>query len=162
MCLKKPAVIAFVMVMVPYASAFAGDIPAPTTEVPAAATGNSHPSDDNTDQNRTMTGMSARDRFRVSIRSNVDPLPLGRIHSWTVHIETPEGVAVEDAQIIVDGRMPAHKHGLPTEPRLTEILGSGDYLVDGVKFSMPGQWELTLIITAGGVWDEAKFKFDLP
>jgi len=153
MRLKKLFVVAFVLMMASYVSAFAED---------ASTTGKSHRTDDSADQNRAMTRMSGRDRFRVSIRSNTDPLPLSRIHSWTVHIETPEGVAVEDAQIGVYGGMPAHKHGLPTKPRVTDNLGGGDYLIDGVKFSMPGQWELILIITADGKRDKAKFSIDLP
>jgi hypothetical protein len=153
MRLKRLFVVAFVLMMASYAPAFAKG---------ASGTGKSQWADGSADQGRTMTRMSGRDRFRVSIRSNVDPLPLSRIHSWTVHIETPEGLAVEDAQIGVYGGMPAHKHGLPTKPRLTEYLGEGDYLIDGVKFSMPGQWELILIITVDGKRDKAKFSIDLP
>jgi hypothetical protein len=109
-----------------------------------------------------MTRMSGSDRFRVSMRSNANPVPLSRIHSWMLHLETPEGVAIDDAQIGVYGGMPAHKHGLPTKPRVTENLGEGNYLIDGIKFSMPGQWELILIITADGKRDKAKFNIDLP
>ena len=96
------------------------------------------------------------------MRSNANPLPLNRIHSWTVHLEYPDGKAIENAEIGVYGGMPMHKHGLPTKPRMTENLGGGDYTIDGIKFSMSGRWELLLIITVDGKRDKAKFNIDLP
>ena len=162
MRLKKLFVVAFVLVISPYEPTFAEDVSTTTMETPAAATGKLHQSDESADPDRTITRMSGRKRFRVSIRSNVDPVPLSRIHSWTLHLETPEGVAVEDAQIGVYGNMPAHRHGLPTRPKVTENRGGGDYLIEGVKFTMPGRWQLILIITADDKRDKAKFNIDLP
>jgi hypothetical protein len=162
MRLKKLFAVVFVLMITPYAPAFAEDASTTTIETPAAATGKSHRADDSADPDRTMTLMSGGKRFRVSIRSNVDPVPLSRIHSWALHIETPEGIAVEDAQIGVYGNMPAHKHGLPTRPKVTENRGEGNYLIEGVKFSMPGRWQLILIISGDGKRDKAKFNIDLP
>jgi len=112
--------------------------------------------------NRTITRMSQRDRFRVSIRSESYPVPLSQMHSWSVHVETPEGNPVTDADIGVFGNMPAHKHGLPSRPRVTENRGGGDYLIEGVKFTMPGEWQLILIVTVDGKRDKATFGIDLP
>ena len=161
MRLKKLFVVALVLMISPYAPTFAEDV-STTMENPAAGTGKSHQPDDSADPDRTIIRMSGSKRFRVSMRSNVDPVPLSHIHSWTLHIETPEGIAIEDAQIGVYGDMPAHRHGLPTKPKVTENLGRGDYLIEGVKFSMPGRWQLILIITADGKRDKAKFNIDLP
>ena len=162
MLIKRLYVIAFVLMTLPCAPAFAGDTFTTTIETPAATTGKSHRADDSAGPDRTMTQMSGSDRFRVSMRSNVDPVPLSQIHSWTLHLETPDGVAVDDAQIGVYGDMPAHRHGLPTRPKVTENRGGGDYLIEGVKFTMPGRWQLILIITADGKRDKAKFNIDLP
>ncbi|MDH3981046.1 MAG: FixH family protein [Gammaproteobacteria bacterium] len=147
--------------MVPYVPAFAEDA-STTVETPVTAVEKSQQADDSVDSDRTMTRMSGSDRFRVSMRSNVDPVPLSHIHSWTLHLETPEGDAIDDAQIGVYGDMPAHRHGLPSKPRVTENRGGGDYLIEGVKFTMPGRWQLILIITADGKRDKAKFNIDLP
>jgi len=38
--------------------------------------------------------------------------------------------------------MPAHGHGLPTQPQVTEHLGDGRYQLDGLMFNMAGQWQL--------------------
>ena len=56
--------------------------------------------------------------------------------------------------------MPAHKHGLPTEPVVTEI-GTGDYLVEGIKFSMSGKWEIWFNIRAGEITEKVKFNVEL-
>ncbi|UCG24914.1 MAG: FixH family protein [Chloroflexota bacterium] len=100
--------------------------------------------------------------FHVSISSELDPLALNEIHGWTIHVETADGQAVEGAQISVDGGMPEHNHGFPTEPEITEELGGGDYLLEGVKFSMAGWWELKLNIAADDQADNITFNLVLP
>ena len=62
------------------------------------------------------------------------------MHQWTLHVERADGTPVDDATITVDGDMPQHGHGMPTQPQVTENLGNGDYLVDGLKFQMGGWW----------------------
>ncbi len=51
--------------------------------------------------------------------------------------------------------------GLPTEPKVTQNLGGGDYLVEGMKFHMQGQWVVTFQITAGNREDTVTFEFGL-
>ncbi|MCW8962146.1 MAG: FixH family protein [Gammaproteobacteria bacterium] len=97
--------------------------------------------------------------FNVSYKSNVEPLPLNRIHSWVLHVATRDGKPVEKATISVYGGMPAHRHGLPTQPEVSEI-GGGDYLVQGLKFSMMGKWEMWFNIRAGDVTDKVKFDIE--
>jgi len=94
--------------------------------------------------------------FRVSYKSKVKPLPLNRIHSWILHVDTLSGKPVEKAIISVHGGMPAHKHGLPTQPEVTEI-GNGDYLVEGLKFSMTGMWQMWFTIQTENLTDKIKF-----
>lgn len=83
---------------------------------------------------------SENGRFRASFQPEVDPIPLNRLQSWTLHLETPDGQPIENATITVDGGMPQHGHGLPTKPQVTRSLSNGDYLVEGMKFQMPGWW----------------------
>ena len=54
-----------------------------------------------------------------------------------------------------------HDHGLPTAPRVTETLGEGDYLLEGMKFQMPGHWVVTLAIDAGEGDDSVTFELML-
>ena len=83
------------------------------------------------------------------------------MHSWTLHVETEDGEPVTGATIEVEGGMPAHDHGLPTAPRVTEELGDGDYRLDGVRFHMGGQWELVFRIRAGDIEDIVVVTLDL-
>lgn len=94
--------------------------------------------------------------YRVSYKSNIEPLPLNRIHSWVLHVDTLDGKPVEKAKISIYGGMPAHKHGMPTSPAATE-LGKGDYLVEGLKFSMHGDWEIWFNIRVASITDKVKF-----
>ncbi|MBS0403079.1 MAG: FixH family protein, partial [Proteobacteria bacterium] len=57
-----------------------------------------------------------------------------------------DGTPVRGATFRVDGGMPQHGHGLPTQPRVTRELAPGTYALDGMKFSMTGWWELKLAI----------------
>lgn len=97
-----------------------------------------------------------QEHFVVSYRSLTEPLPMNRIHSWRLRVEHWDGTPVEGAEIRVDGGMPAHNHGLPTQPVVNEV-GNGDYLVQGVKFSMSGHWEIWFEITSAGVTEKRKF-----
>lgn len=108
------------------------------------------------DELQNLATTSDGTHFRVSYKSKVEPLPLNRIHSWVLHVDTLDGKPVEKAAISVYGGMPAHKHGLPTQPEVTEI-GNGDYLVEGLKFSMTGMWHMWFNIRAGEVIDKTKF-----
>jgi hypothetical protein len=73
-----------------------------------------------------------------------EPVTVGPMHAWIVTVEDREGAPVDDADITVDGGMPQHGHGLPTAPAVTQELGQGRYLVEGMKFNMLGWWELDL------------------
>jgi hypothetical protein len=106
---------------------------------------------------------SGRGVFRVAFRSAVDPIPINSIHEWTLHVETADGVPVEGAAIKVSGSMPAHRHGMPTEPKMTADLGGGDYRVDGMKFQMRGDWEIYVDVAApDGQSDSATLMLVLP
>ena len=104
--------------------------------------------------------LTAQGGFRVSYRTD-GPVPIGRLHSWTLHVDRADGTPVTDATIAVDGDMPQHLHGLPTRPRVTRHLGNGDYLLEGVKFQMVGWWVMDFDITAGGRTERVRFNLQL-
>jgi hypothetical protein len=64
---------------------------------------------------------------------------------------------VRQARIGVDGGMPQHGHGLPTKPRVTRELGDGRYLIEGMKFSMTGWWEIKLAVQGDRGADKVTF-----
>jgi hypothetical protein len=133
-----------------------------TGDIPASGETSSEAPVRDTSPDSSTTLMSQQGHYRVSYQSKTEPIPLNRIHSWTLHLETADGEAVDDAQIAIYGGMPSHKHGFPTAPRVTQGLGNGNYRVEGLKFSMSGQWELWLNIRAGGQTDKAVIHVELP
>jgi hypothetical protein len=114
-----------------------------------------------TDLDYSTTRLSEQGLFNVSYTASTGTVPVNQLHQWTLHIETADGQPVEDASITVDGDMPQHGHGLPTQPRVTKNLGNGDYLVDGMKFQMGGWWVMDFNITADGQTDAVHFNMML-
>jgi hypothetical protein len=110
-----------------------------------------------------MSGTRLTDQgvFMVTYTSSIDPVPVNNIHTWTIHVESAAGEPIEQAEITVDGGMPQHNHGLPTKPQVTQDLGDGDYQVEGLRFNMPGWWEVSFHITAGGQSDSVTFNLSL-
>lgn len=74
---------------------------------------------------------------------------INQMHSWVLHIKDAAGVAIEGATIEVEGGMPEHDHGLPTQPRVTADLGGGNYRLDGLRFHMRGYWEIKIRVKTG-------------
>lgn len=106
------------------------------------------------------TRWSSKHLFQVGYTSSPAPVPLLQVHSWTVTIADAAGQPVNDASITVLGGMPAHAHGLPTTPQV-KSLGGGRYLIEGLKFHMPGAWAVALRIKAGAVTDSVTFDLQL-
>lgn len=91
--------------------------------------------------------------YRLDYQSRLEPIAINRMHAWVLHVERADGQPVEGAAITVSGGMPAHDHGLPTAPRVTRELGGGDYLLEGLRFHMNGDWELRFEIVVDGARD---------
>jgi hypothetical protein len=91
------------------------------------------------------------------VHSLADPIAINKMHAWEIQLSSPSGEAVPGARISVGGGMPQHGHGFPTQPRVTRELGDGRYLLEGMKFSMPGWWEIKLKVDAASGTDEVTF-----
>ena len=112
---------------------------------------------------QSATTVSADDKkYRVTLYSKSHPIPMQKIHSWVVHVEDADGKPVENAKIYIHGGMPAHRHGFPSTPRVKKYLGNGDYLIEGIKFSMIGEWEIRINIKEPNQRDRAVFRLKLP
>ena len=98
--------------------------------------------------------------FDVSYTATPSPVPLLATHTWTVTIADDKGRPVRDATVTVLGGMPEHDHGFPTTPQV-KPLGDGRYLVEGIKFHMPGAWVVILRIQAGANGDSVRFELHL-
>lgn len=107
--------------------------------------------------NLSLDRPTAGDKYRVAIHPLAEQIAINKIHAWEIELRTPSGEAVPGARIGVGGGMPQHGHGFPTQPRVTKDLGNGRYLLEGMKFSMPGWWEIKLTVDAASGADEVKF-----
>lgn len=86
--------------------------------------------------------------YNVSFTQEEGQVGVGPITTFLVTVKNNDGQMIDGATILVDGGMPQHGHGLPTQPRQTEMVSSGVYRIDGVKFSMTGWWEFRLAINS--------------
>jgi len=106
--------------------------------------------------------VTLQQRYQVGIKPAAEPIVIGKMHAWEVSVKQASGQPLTGARILVDGGMPQHHHGLPTQPRMTRELGDGRYLVEGVKFSMSGWWEFKLKIEGAQGVDDVTFNLVLP
>jgi hypothetical protein len=84
-------------------------------------------------------------------------LKLRQLQTLPVLVTDAQGRPVDGASIAVDGGMPEHGHGLPTQPRVTRALGGGLYEIEGLRFNMGGWWELKLAIDSPAGADRVTF-----
>jgi hypothetical protein len=92
----------------------------------------------------SLSKPTAQNKYRVSIQPMVPAIAINQLHAWQVQVTSLSGEPVLHARIDIDGGMPQHGHGLPTQPAITQELGGGRYLMEGMKFSMTGWWEIKL------------------
>jgi hypothetical protein len=95
--------------------------------------------------------------YMVTVRPEPDAIPIGDMHRWTIEILTRDGEPVYPAQISIGGGMQSHGHGLPTQPSAVAYGGDGIYLIDGVRFTMEGQWRLSFVIASDHGRDRVDF-----
>ncbi|HYD81449.1 MAG TPA: FixH family protein [Paucimonas sp.] len=96
--------------------------------------------------NLELTRATNQKLYTVALKSLEEPIVVNKIHPWEILLTNANGEPIDNARIKVDGGMPQHGHGFPTQPRVTKNLGNGRYLLEGVKFSMTGWWEIKLDI----------------
>ena len=113
------------------------------------------------DLDYSRTRQSEAGLYQATIKPRGDSIPRGRVHGWTLHLETADGQPVDAAKIRVDGGMPQHGHGLPTKPRVTRQLGNGDHAVEGMKFHMGGWWVVKFDVSSEAGRDSLVFNLKL-
>ncbi|HJV63265.1 MAG TPA: FixH family protein [Albitalea sp.] len=101
-------------------------------------------------------------KYVVELQPPAGPLPVNRIHTWRIALRTAAGEPVQGATIEVSGGMPEHGHGFPTQPRVSPQPEPGRYLLEGMKFSMTGWWEIKLSVRSPLGTDEVTFNAVLP
>jgi hypothetical protein len=101
--------------------------------------------------------LSAGGHYKVTLVSPEPAPAVNQLHAWKLKLASPAGQPVKGAAFTVAGGMPQHGHGYPTRPRVTRELEDGTYLLEGMKFSMTGWWDLKLGIQAADGPDTVAF-----
>lgn len=103
------------------------------------------------------TVLSGKGLFSLTLQTESrNPAPINQFHNWLIGIRDQDGKPVYPAAFSVTGGMPSHGHGLPTQPKVTQYLGDGKYLLEGLKFNMAGEWQLKFHILSGEQQDSAE------
>lgn len=93
--------------------------------------------------------ISRKGLYKVLLLQGGDKNPVGEFERWRVLLTHPDGTPVHNATLHIKGGMPQHGHGLPTQPKITPAGAPGEYIVEGLQFSMPGWWEVSFYISSG-------------
>ena len=105
----------------------------------------------------SLTRPSVANKYVVTLQPPATPAAINQLHSWQVKLASTAGAPITHARITVDGGMPQHGHGLPTRPQVMQELPGGTYLIEGMKFSMTGWWEIKLAIDSPDGADNVTF-----
>jgi hypothetical protein len=100
---------------------------------------------------------TAQGRYLVALVPPQEVPGINQIHAWKIKVASADGMPVTAARIAVDGGMPQHGHGLPTQPLVRRQVAEGTYLLEGMKFSMTGWWEVKLALEAPQGPDKVTF-----
>ena len=111
--------------------------------------------------NQSLDRTTEDGMYRVRIRSAVTPVPMNAAHSWEVQVTDAEGKPVSGAVLTASGGMPERKQALPAVAHAAAAFGAGNYVIEGIKFSTGGWWELKLVIEAADGVDSVTFNIVL-
>ncbi|MDH3200125.1 MAG: hypothetical protein OEM15_04440 [Myxococcales bacterium] len=99
----------------------------------------------------------------VVVHTDTLPIPVNVMHRWRIQVlrgsDNPTPFMPE--ALVVNGGMPSHGHGLPTQPAVSRYLGNGMFLVNGMRFNMGGEWQMIVRVLEGDRWHRAVFTITL-
>ena len=99
------------------------------------------------DLGRARTTVDAG-RYTVAYATTPAPIVVGQ-HFRVDFAVCPKAGAPAAQSVRVDATMPEHRHGMNYRASVAP-LRSGVWRADGLLFHMPGRWDLTFDVVAGG------------
>ncbi len=95
--------------------------------------------------------------FRVEVARAPSPLPLGSFFEMEVRlVDGCRGTSpLEGVVLRAEGVMPGHGHGMTSQPRVSPA-GGGRFTVTGMRFHMPGEWEIRFDAIRGKTLERAQ------
>ena len=101
---------------------------------------------------------SSKSYFQTDLHCETEPT-VGPYQVCVLKLTDRNGKPVLNAQLAVDGGMPAHGHGLPTAPVAVLVDQQGTYQINGLQYNMPGAWLLGFLIRTPERNDKVVFDF---
>ena len=95
---------------------------------------------------------------RYSVQLTLDGASFGE-HTATIEVRDRSNQPVDGAQVVVAPLMEVM--GMASPEQTAQPLGGGRYQVKGEFFSMIGEWDVDVRISAGGKDDTARFKIQV-
>lgn len=99
---------------------------------------------------------SEQGNYHIIVEAITKPLKVGKNILKLTVVNRENMKPAKKLFIEVIPWMPKHEHGVTDIPIVKEI-SEGEYLIDGLSFSMPGNWEVYLKIKGNGKDDSAVF-----
>jgi hypothetical protein len=94
----------------------------------------------------TRTVVTDRESYNVTYAPSPDPIPLSQDFLLNITVEDLEGKNLfENITVEATADMPAHGHGMPQEPEITQ--SDSLFIADGFFFQMSGDWEILIYVS---------------
>lgn len=109
-----------------------------------------------------LQASSSQNKYILRMQPQAKVIQINQMHAWNLQLSDSQGQPVDQARISISGGMPSHNHGLPTQPQVSSASGHGQYLLEGMRFSMSGWWEIKVQVDAGLGRDTIIFNTIIP
>jgi hypothetical protein len=95
--------------------------------------------------------------YSVDVQYVANPVMVGK-NNMTITINDAKSMKPIDKKLVIQAIpwMPAHEHG-SSDIAVVTYLGKGQYRIEGINFTMPGDWDVYFKIQDGGKEDSAVF-----
>ncbi len=89
------------------------------------------------------------------------PPKVGALFAADLTVSDPAGKPVPSPKVTIDVTMPAHGHGMMTDPDLKQV-GPTRWHADGLKLHMHGTWQFDVRIESAGVKERVSAVYEEP
>jgi hypothetical protein len=93
--------------------------------------------------------------FSLRVTGIDRPERLNHLHGFEFRLTDAAGKPVNHAMVVLSGRRSDSDSPLPTSPQIMPTAEGGSYRAEGLRFHMPGDWQLIFAIVSGGIRDRA-------
>jgi hypothetical protein len=103
----------------------------------------------NTDVSIGDLSVTVRLEARDIACSKKKQIEINKMFCMAAMITSAKGAAIKDLKLTsFDATMPEHRHGMVTRAKI-KALNSGEYLIEGLKLHMPGEWKISFELVHG-------------